>query len=283
MNMLQGPARCRASFFVGYLSKILRYLCVSTNCVPNTYLYNLSDCLVIIPTYNEKENIVRMIETVFALPQAFHLLIVDDGSPDGTADLVKEQQERYPDQLFILERSGKLGLGTAYLTGFSWGLERHYEYFFEMDADFSHNPNDLMRLYEAVTDGGGDMSVGSRYVPGGKLENWPWDRIALSVGASLYVRCITFMPVKDPTAGFVCYRRRVLEAIDFAKIRFVGYAFQIEMKFATRQLGYKIVEVPITFTDRVEGTSKMSKGIIQEAVLGVLQMRWRAFFNSYSS
>ena len=226
---------------------------------------------------------MRMIHTVFNLPQAFHILIVDDGSPDGTADLVKEQQEQFPDQLFLLERSGKLGLGTAYLTGFSWGLERQYEFFFEMDADFSHNPNDLIRLYQAVTSGGGDMSVGSRYVPGGKLENWPWDRIFLSVGASLYVRCITFMPVKDPTAGFVCYRRRVLEAIDFSKIRFVGYAFQIEMKFATRQLGFKIVEVPITFTDRIEGTSKMSKGIVKEAVLGVLQMRWRAFFGTYAN
>lgn len=241
----------------------------------------MSDSLVIIPTYNEKENIVRMIDTVFALPHPFHLLVVDDGSPDGTAALVKEKQSQYPDRLFILERSGKLGLGTAYLTGFRWGLERSYDLFFEMDADFSHNPQDLTRLHAACTKGGADMAVGSRYVPGGKLENWPWDRVMLSYGASLYVRIITLMPVKDPTAGFVCYTRPVLEALDFDKIRFVGYAFQIEMKFATRQMGFKIAEIPITFTDRIEGSSKMSKGIVQEAVFGVLQMRWRAFFSSY--
>lgn len=241
----------------------------------------MSDCLVIIPTYNEKENIVKMINTVFQLPHDFHILIVDDGSPDGTADLVREQQQQFPGRLHMVERSGKLGLGTAYIAGFRWGLERDYEYFFEMDADFSHNPQDLVRLYKACAEQGGDMSVGSRYVKGGKLENWPWDRILLSYGASLYVRVITFMPVKDPTAGFVCYTRRVLEAIDFDKIRFVGYAFQIEMKFATRQLGYKIVEVPITFTDRIEGVSKMSKGIVKEAVLGVMQMRWRSLFSTY--
>ena len=222
-----------------------------------------------------------MINTVFQLPHDFHILIVDDGSPDGTADLVREQQQQFPGRLHMVERSGKLGLGTAYIAGFRWGLERDYEYFFEMDADFSHNPQDLVRLYKACAEQGGDMSVGSRYVKGGKLENWPWDRILLSYGASLYVRVITFMPVKDPTAGFVCYTHRVLEAIDFDKIRFVGYAFQIEMKFATRQLGYKIVEVPITFTDRIEGVSKMSKGIVKEAVLGVMQMRWRSLFSTY--
>ena len=173
------------------------------------------------------------------------------------------------------------GVTSAYLDGFRWGLERNYEYFFEMDADFSHNPQDLLRLYKACADQGADMSVGSRYVPGGHLENWPWDRVFLSYGASLYVRIITFMPVKDPTAGFVCYTRRVLEALDFSKIRFVGYAFQIEMKFATRQMGFRIAEIPITFTDRIEGSSKMSKGIVKEAILGVLQMRWRAFFSSY--
>jgi len=243
----------------------------------------LSDSIVIIPTYNERENIVRMIETVFALEKDFHILIVDDGSPDGTADLVKEQQQVYAGRLFIKERKGKLGLGTAYIAGFKWGLERDYEYIFEMDADFSHNPNDLIRLYKACTEEGGDMSVGSRYVKGGKLENWPYDRIMLSYGASLYVRFITFMPVKDPTAGFVCYHRRVLEKIDLDKIRFVGYAFQIEMKFAAYQLGFKIKEVPITFTDRIEGTSKMSKGIVKEAVWGVLQMRLRSFVSNYKA
>lgn len=244
-------------------------------------IFALSDSLIIIPTYNEKENIVKMLQTVFALSHPFHVLVVDDGSPDGTADLVRAQQRLHPDRLFLLERKGKLGLGTAYIAGFNWGLERTYHYFFEMDADFSHNPNDLLRLYDACARQGGDMSVGSRYVRGGKLENWPWDRVLLSYGASLYVRLVTFMPVKDPTAGFVCYTRPVLAAIDFSKIRFIGYAFQIEMKFATRQLGFRIREVPITFIDRVEGNSKMSKGIIKEAIVGVLQMRWRALFEGY--
>lgn len=241
----------------------------------------LTDSLVIIPTYNERENIVRMIETVFSLEKAFHLLIVDDGSPDGTAGLVRQQQERYEGRLFLLERSGKQGLGTAYIAGFRWGLERSYNYFFEMDADFSHNPNDLMRLYAACAEGGAGLAVGSRYVKGGKLENWPFDRVFLSMGASLYVRLITWMPVKDPTAGFICYHRKVLEAIGLDKIRFVGYAFQIEMKFATYQLGFPIKEVPITFSDRLEGISKMSKGIVKEAILGVLQMRFRSLFGSY--
>lgn len=241
----------------------------------------MSDSLVIIPTYNEKENIDRMIETVFGLGYAFDVLIVDDGSPDGTADLVKVQQQRYPNRLHLLQRGGKLGLGTAYLDGFRWGLQRDYELFFEMDADFSHNPEDLMRLREACTTGGADVAVGSRYTRGGKLQDWPWDRIVLSYGASLYVRMTTWMPVKDPTAGFICYRREVLQAIDFDKIRFVGYAFQIEMKFAAWQLGFHITEVPITFKDRIHGNSKMHKSIIEEAVFGVLQMRFRAFFNSY--
>jgi dolichol-phosphate mannosyltransferase len=241
----------------------------------------LSDSLVIIPTYNERENIVSIIEAVFSLPKSFHILIVDDGSPDGTADLVKQLQEKYSDSLFILERKGKLGLGTAYIAGFRWGLEHDYEFFTEMDADFSHNPKDLVRLYEACVSQNADVSVGSRYVKEGKVENWPFNRIFLSFGASLYVRILTWMPVKDPTAGFVCYRRKVLQTIDLDKIKFIGYAFQIEMKFASRMLGFKIVEVPITFTDRVEGTSKMSKGIIKEAVFGVLEMRWRSFFSSY--
>jgi dolichol-phosphate mannosyltransferase len=237
----------------------------------------LSNSLVIIPTYNEKENIETMMETVFNLSHPFHLLIVDDGSPDGTAALVKQAMNKYPDRLHILERGGKMGLGTAYLDGFRWGLKREYDYFFEMDADFSHNPKDLVRLYDACANQGADVSVGSRYTKGGKVENWPWDRVALSYGASLYVRMITWMPVKDPTAGFVCYTRRVLEAIDFEKIQFVGYAFQIEMKYTARRLGFKIAEVPITFTDRILGASKMHKSIIKEAVMGVLQLRMRTY------
>lgn len=241
----------------------------------------MSDCIVIIPTYNEKENIVRMIDKVFSLGRDFHILVVDDGSPDGTAELVRERQGQYPGCLFLMEREGKLGLGTAYIAGFRWGLERNYQFFFEMDADFSHNPEDLMRLYDACAKQGAGVAVGSRYVKGGKLENWPFDRIFLSYGASLYVRVITFMPVNDPTAGFICYRRAVLEAIDLDKIRFIGYAFQIEMKFAAHLLGFKIIEVPITFTDRIEGVSKMSKNIVREAILGVLQMRYRSFFMRY--
>ena len=241
----------------------------------------MSDSIVIIPTYNEKENVAKMLEAVFSLSKPFHVLIVDDGSPDGTADIVRHNQSKFPNSLFLLERKGKLGLGTAYIAGFQWGLERDYDYFFEMDADFSHSPNDLLKLYEACHDQHADMSVGSRYVKGGKLVNWPLDRIALSYGASLYVRFITLMPVKDPTAGFVCYTRKLLKTIDLQKIRFVGYAFQIEMKFASRMLGFKIKEVPITFTERVEGVSKMSKNIIREAILGVLQMRWKSFFESY--
>lgn len=222
-----------------------------------------------------------MINTVFSLPKNFHLLIVDDGSPDGTADLVKAMQTDFADQLFILERKGKQGLGTAYIAGFRWALEHGYEYIFEMDADFSHNPKDLVRLYEACAKEGGDVAVGSRYVKGGNVKNWPKDRMFLSFGASIYVRMITWMPVKDPTAGFKCYRSKVLKAIDLDKIKFVGYAFQIEMKFAAYTLGFKIKEVPITFIDRVEGVSKMSGKIIKEAVLGVLQMRWNSFFSSY--
>ncbi|MEM6963970.1 MAG: polyprenol monophosphomannose synthase [Bacteroidota bacterium] len=241
----------------------------------------MSDSIVIIPTYNEKENVAKIIEAVFSLRKAFHILIVDDGSPDGTADIVKSLQEKYPQSLFLEERTGKLGLGTAYIHGFKWSLERNYDFIFEMDADFSHNPKDLIRLYDAAEKCKG-MSVGSRYVKGGRLENWPWDRILLSYGASWYVRLITWMPVKDPTAGFVCYSRSVLEKIDFDKIRFIGYAFQIEMKFATRTLGFKIAEVPITFTDRVEGDSKMHGGIIKEAVMGVLSMKWKSFFGSYA-
>jgi len=241
----------------------------------------LSDALVIIPTYNEKENIAKIIAAVYSLEKSFHILIVDDGSPDGTADIVKDLQEQHPESLHIQERKGKLGLGTAYIHGFRWGIKHGYDYIMEMDADFSHNPKDLVRLYDACAKDGADLSLGSRYVKGGKVENWPKDRIFLSYGASLYVRMITWMPVKDPTAGFVCYKRKVLETIDLDKIKFVGYAFQIEMKYAARTLGFKIQEVPITFIDRVEGTSKMSSSIIGEAVVGVVQMRVRSFFKKY--
>lgn len=222
-----------------------------------------------------------MIEAIFALSVAFDILVVDDGSPDGTGDIVRRLQQKYPTQLHLLERAGKLGLGTAYIAGFNWGLEREYAYFFEIDADFSHNPKDLVRLYEACATQSADVAVGSRYTKGGKVSNWPFDRIFISYGASLYVRLITFMPIKDPTAGFVCYRREVLQAIDFQKIRFIGYAFQIEMKFAAYQLGFHIKEIPITFTDRIEGISKMSGKIVNEAISGVLKIRWRSFFDSY--
>ncbi|NRB62841.1 MAG: polyprenol monophosphomannose synthase [Saprospiraceae bacterium] len=241
----------------------------------------MTDSLVIIPTYNERDNISRMLEAVLALDHAFDILIVDDGSPDGTADIVRSYQLQSPTRIYLLERSGKLGLGTAYIAGFRWGLEKGYQFICEMDADFSHNPTDLLRLRTACINDHADIAVGSRYTKGGKVVNWPFDRIFLSYGASLYVRIITGMPVKDPTAGFVCYRREVLEKIDLDKIRFIGYAFQIEMKFASRQLGFRITEVPITFIDRVEGVSKMSSNIIKEAVIGVLRMRWKGFFHSY--
>lgn len=233
----------------------------------------MSDSIVIIPTYNEKENIENIIRAVFSLDKAFHILVVDDGSPDGTADIVKDMQREFPEALHIEERSGKLGLGTAYIHGFRWSLRNGYDYIFEMDADFSHNPKDLVRLYKACAEDGADMSVGSRYTRGGKVENWPFDRIFLSYGASLYVRFITWMPVMDATAGFVCYTRKVLESLDLDKIQFIGYAFQIEMKFATHTSGFKIKEVPITFTDRIEGVSKMSSGIVKEAILGVIKMK----------
>ena len=218
-----------------------------------------------------------MVRTVFGLSHPFHLLIVDDGSPDGTATIVKELQTEFPERLHLLERAGKLGLGTAYLDGFRWGLKqsKDYFYFFEMDADFSHNPNDLLRLREACHTGGGDVAVGSRYTNGGGVENWPFDRRFLSYGASWYVRLITWMPVKDPTAGFMCYTRPVLEAIDFDSVEFIGYAFQIEMKHTAWKLGYKIIEVPITFTGRVLGASKMHGSIVKEAVKGVLSLRMR--------
>lgn len=228
--------------------------------------------LAIIPTYNEKENIEKIIRAVFALEGLFHVLIVDDGSPDGTGSIVKKLQQEFPSRLFLQERSGKQGLGTAYILGFKWALAHGYDFILEMDADFSHNPQDLPRLV-ATCEGGADVAIGSRYVRGGKVVNWPWDRIALSKGASVYTRLITWMPVKDPTAGFICYRRKVLEAIPLDEVRFVGYAFQIEMKYRAWKLGFRIVEVPITFIDRREGNSKMSSGIIQEAMKGVWKMR----------
>jgi dolichol-phosphate mannosyltransferase len=244
-------------------------------------LFTVSRSLVIIPTYNERENILKIIDAVFALEMPFHVLIVDDGSPDGTAQMVKNHQAYYPDSLHIVERKGKLGLGTAYIAGFRWGIERGYDYICEMDADFSHSPTDLPRLVRACTEGGANMSVGSRYVKGGDVKNWTWDRILLSYGASWYVRAVTWLPVADPTAGFVCYSREVLEAIDLSKIRFIGYAFQIEMKFAAHTLGFIISEVPIKFVDRVEGVSKMNMSIFSEAIKGVLQMRWASLFSSY--
>lgn len=228
--------------------------------------------LVIIPTYNEKENIENIIRKVMSLSGLYHVLIVDDGSPDGTAAIVKKMQNEFPDRLFILERKGKLGLGTAYIAGFKWALERDYEYIFEMDADFSHDPDDLNRLYDACRQGA-DMVVGSRYTKGGKVVNWPWDRIFISKGGALYTKMITWMPVNDPTAGFVCYSRKVLSTIPLDKVHFVGYAFQIEMKYRAWKLGFKIGEVPITFRDRKEGVSKMSGNIIKEAMYGVWKMR----------
>lgn len=216
-----------------------------------------------------------------ALGSVFDVLVVDDGSPDGTAEVARSVMASFPDRIFLMEREGKSGLGTAYIAGFRWGLARHYDLFFEMDADFSHNPKDLLRLREPVARGEADVTIGSRYVKGGELENWPVDRIMLSRGASFYVQLITWMPVHDPTAGFICYHRRVLETIDLDQIRFVGYAFQIEMKFASWTLGFRIREVPILFADRVEGVSKMSKSIVREAIGGVIEMKWRSMFRSY--
>jgi dolichol-phosphate mannosyltransferase len=232
----------------------------------------VKDSLVIIPTYNEKENVEKIIRKVFSLPVEFHILIVDDGSPDGTASIVKDLQKEFPGKLHISERKGKLGLGTAYIHGFRIALKEGYEYIFEMDADFSHNPDDLIRLRQACIDGA-DVAVGSRYVKGGKVVNWPIGRILMSYFASVYVRAILWINIRDTTAGFKCYKRKVLETIDLDDIKFVGYAFQIEMKYKALKHGFKITEVPITFIDRKEGLSKMSKGIFKEALVGVFQMR----------
>lgn len=242
----------------------------------NIYNYKtVNDRLVIIPTYNEKENAENIIRCVFSLDPAFDVLIIEDNSPDGTAAIIKELQKEFP-RLYMIERQGKLGLGTAYITGFKWAIEHGYQYIFEMDADFSHNPKDLVRLYEACLTGA-DMSIGSRYVTGVNVVNWPMSRVLLSYFASKYVRIITGMKIHDATAGFVCYSRKVLETINLDKIRFKGYAFQIEMKFTAQTLGFKLQEVPIIFTDRTLGTSKMSKGIIKEAVFGVIKMKVRAW------
>ena len=239
------------------------------------------ESLVLIPTYNEKENIERMVRKVFTLPHPFHLLIIDDGSPDGTADIVRKLQSEFQGRLFLEERKGKLGLGTAYIHGFKWALARSYQYIFEMDCDFSHNPDDLIRLYQACAVEGADVAIGSRYIRGANVVNWPLGRVIMSYYASVYVRIITGIRIMDTTAGFICYRRRVLETIELDRIRFIGYAFQIEMKFTAWKHGFRIVEVPIIFTDRTEGTSKMSKGIFKEAILGVMQMRWKSFFRKY--
>ena len=237
----------------------------------------MPECVVIIPTYNEKENAENIIRAVFSLESPFSVLIIDDGSPDGTADIVKKLQSEFPENLFIVERKGKLGLGTAYIAGFKWALEHNYEYVFEMDADFSHDPNDLVRLYQACKDGA-DLAIGSRYSNGVNVVNWPMGRVLMSYFASVYVRIVTGMKIKDSTAGFKCYRKKVLESINLNKVKFKGYAFQIEMKFRAWKKGFNVVEVPIIFRDRTEGTSKMSGGIFTEAVIGVIRLRIASIF-----
>jgi len=241
----------------------------------------MSDSLIIIPTYNEKENIEKIIRKVFSLEKIFHILIVDDCSPDGTAKIVKNLQPEFPEQLHIEERSGKLGLGTAYIHGFKWALAKNYQFVFEMDADFSHDPDDLIRLYNANALEGGELAIGSRYIRGVNIVNWPMARLLMSFFASKYVKFITGMPIHDSTAGFKCYKIKVLETINFDKIQFVGYAFQIEMKFKAWKYGFNVVEVPVIFTDRTQGTSKMSGGIFMEAVVGVLQMKLKSFFTNW--
>ena len=242
----------------------------------------MANALVVIPTYNEIENIERLVRNIFALQRAFDILVVDDGSPDGTATRIKELQIDYKDRLFILEREKKLGLGTAYIAGFKWALNKAYDYIFEMDADFSHNPNDLIRLYNACAKDQADIAIGSRYKTGVNVVNWPMGRVLLSWGASKYVRLITGMKIHDTTAGFICYKKEVLETINLDKIRFVGYAFQIEMKYKAYVKKYSIVEIPVIFTDRTKGQSKMSKGIISEAVFGVIRLRLNHLFKGKS-
>ena len=242
----------------------------------------MSDSVVIIPTYNEKENVENIIRAVFSLKKIFHILIIDDGSPDGTAGIVKRlQQQEFSDRLFLVERSGKQGLGTAYICGFKWALEHGYGFIFEMDADFSHNPDDLPRLYAACVEKGADVAIGSRYINGVNVVNWPLGRVLMSYCASVYVRFVTGMKIKDTTAGFKCYRRCVLETIELDKIHFKGYAFQIEMKFTAYKCGFKLVEVPIVFVNRVLGVSKMNTSIFGEALFGVLRLKWGSFFRKY--
>ena len=240
-----------------------------------------SDSIVIIPTYNEKENIENIIRAVFGLEKSFHILIIEDNSPDGTADIVRRLQKEFPEQLFMIERKGKLGLGTAYIAGFKWSIEKKYDYIFEMDADFSHNPNDLPRLYKACHEEGGDVAIGSRYISGVNVVNWPMGRVLMSYFASKYVRIITGIPVHDTTAGFKCYRREVLETINLDKVKFKGYAFQIEMKFTAYKCGFKIIEVPVIFVNRELGTSKMNSSIFGEAVFGVIRLKWNSFFHKF--
>ncbi len=242
---------------------------------------NVKECIVIIPTYNEKENIDRIIRKVFSLSPAFDVLIIDDNSPDGTAQIVKTLQEEFTNRLHIVEREGKLGLGTAYIAGFKWAISNYYNFVFEMDADFSHNPDDLLRLFESCKNGA-DLTIGSRYISGVNVVNWPMGRVIMSYYASAYVRLITRMKIRDATAGFKCYKRKVLETINLDEIKFKGYAFQIEMKFTAWKLGFKIVEVPIIFTDRKLGSSKMSGGIFSEAVMGVIKMKFWSFFKKYN-
>ena len=237
--------------------------------------------IVIIPTYNEKENIEKIIRAVFSLDGEYHIIVIEDGSPDGTADIVKRLQDEFPERLFMIERSGKFGLGTAYITGFKWAIEHHYDYIFEMDADFSHNPADLPRLYAACHDEGFDIAIGSRYISGVNVVNWPMGRVLMSYFASKYVRIITGLPIHDTTAGFKCYRRQALETIPLDKIRFKGYAFQIEMKFTAYKCGCKIKEVPVIFVNRELGTSKMNSSIFGEAVFGVIRLKWDSLFKTY--
>lgn len=244
-------------------------------------MYEGIKCLVIIPTYNEIENIGDIISAVLSQGSHFHILIVDDNSPDGTASLVLERKADHPDRIHLLQRSGKLGLGTAYIAGFQFGLNHQYDYLFEMDADFSHDPKDLNRLLDGCLQKNADFAIGSRYVKGGGISNWPKDRLFLSYGASIYVRIVTGMPIKDPTAGFICYHNKVLRGLDLSKIKFSGYAFQIEMKYAAYLKGYKWIEVPIIFSDRIKGTSKMSTNIVSEAIKGVLGLRLKAFKGYY--